>query len=64
MSESQEQLEQLQAQLDRKRAHLQRAIKYYDEAPDGSKQKQDAVGTMNSLNLQIHEIEKQFDALM
>ena len=35
-------VDQAQATLDRKRQHLERAVRYFDECPDGDRRKPDA----------------------
>jgi hypothetical protein len=59
-----ERIEQLSADLDRVSAHTARTMRYYDEAPDGSAQKHDALATLDRLNRRRNEIERELDTLI
>jgi hypothetical protein len=54
-------IEELQAKYDRKVAHIARTVRYYDEAPDGSRQKQEAEATLRRLDAEKAEVERQID---
>lgn len=47
-----------QATLDRKRAHHQRAIRYFDECPDGDRRKPDAEARMVALGKEASAAER------
>jgi hypothetical protein len=54
-------LEELQAKYDRLIAHRARLVRYYDEAPDGSQAKADAVDDLSGLNARILGVEREID---
>lgn len=62
--ELEQQISELSATKDRHDSHMRRTMKYYDEAPDGSQQKHDAVTTMNSISDKVHVIERKLSALV
>jgi hypothetical protein len=53
-----------QGDMDRVSAHTERTMKYYDEAPDGSKQKRDAQATFDYLSHRRMLIESAFNTLI
>ncbi|HEX4500650.1 MAG TPA: hypothetical protein VH187_05690 [Scandinavium sp.] len=53
-----------QGDMDRVSAHTNRTMKYYDEAPDGSTKKGDAVATLDYLSHRRRLIEKAFEVLI
>jgi hypothetical protein len=61
---AEEMLDNWQGDMDRVSAHAERNMKYYDDAPDGSKQKQSALNTMDYLSLRRRLIERAFDILV
>lgn len=59
--ETRRKVEELQAKYDRLSAHRSRVLRYYDDAPDGHRKKQEAREQLDQLGTRVTAVERELN---